>query len=50
MTAKKSKLTKTKSVGNLLSAPKQPKKDRPNLGPTFGVKTHQLPQHAPRKV
>ena len=40
---------KSKSVGNLLSAPKQPKKDKPNLGLNWGVKTHQLPQHAPKK-
>ena len=39
----------TKSVGNLLSAPKKPKVDKPNLGPNWGVKTHQLPQHAPKK-
>jgi len=37
-------------MGNLLSPPKKPKVDKPNLGPTFGVRTHQLPLHAPRKV
>ena len=50
MKVKKTQPTKKKSVGNLLSAPKKPKVDKPNLGPNWGVKTHQLPQHAPRKV
>ena len=44
------KATKKKSVCNLFSAPKKLRVEKPILGPTWGVKRHQLPEHAPRKV
>lgn len=47
---KATKATKKPPAGNLFSSPKKPKKATVNLGPNFGVMTHQLPEHAPRKI